>query len=329
MEVDAVVCWCDTTDEEYKRYHQQDIGELVTEDTNRIGKRDELRFCLRGLYHNMPWLRKIYLVTWGKQFPKWLDEEESAKLNPPIIRIDQATLNNGKRMYGSLSVEACIHLIPNISEYFFYANSDMFVIKKMDRKDWFDENGVGKLSIGPGIHKTSHIRNRYNLGHWYKYGTLLQAELFLRKFGTPNFKFFQWTHHMTLISKQACKDTIAAFPELFEKTRNLKGREEKEYIGRLLFEYVGLQNGYMKLNPTPPYRWYLSHRSNYKMHLPKNVSLLCTNLNSILSPNKYDDYVRFMTNLLPKSLPSERFISYESNNYTQKGGRKTRKRRRS
>jgi hypothetical protein len=135
MEVDAVVCWCDTTDKDYKRYREQDIGALVTEDTNRIGKRDELRFCLRGLYYNMPWLRKIYLVTWGKQFPEWLDEAECAKLNPPIIRIDQAILNNGKRMYGSLSVEACIHLIPNISEYFFYANSDMFVIKKMDKKD--------------------------------------------------------------------------------------------------------------------------------------------------------------------------------------------------
>ena len=329
MEVDAVVCWCDTTDEEYKRYRAQDIGELETEDTKRIGKRDELRFCLRGLYYNMPWIRKIYLVTWGKQFPKWLDEEESAKLNPPIIRIDQATLNNGKRMYGSLAVEVCMHTIPNLSEYFFYANSDMFVIKKMERKDWFDENGIGKLVIGPGIYKTSHIQNKHNLGHWYKYGTLLQAELFKRKFGNPNFKFFQWTHHLTLVSKQACKDTIAAFPELFEKTRNLKGREEKEYIGRLLFEYVGLQNGYMKLHPKPPYRWYLNQKSNYRMNLPKNLSLLCTNLNSILPENKYDDYVNFMTKLLPKPLPSERFMNYEHKNYAQKGGRKTRKKRRS
>jgi hypothetical protein len=115
MEVDAVVCWLDTTDEDYNRYRIKDIGMLETEDAKRIGKRDELRFCLRGLYYNMPWLRKIYLLTWGTQFPKWLDEAECAKMNPPIIKIDQATLNNGKRMYGSLSVEGCMHTIPNLS----------------------------------------------------------------------------------------------------------------------------------------------------------------------------------------------------------------------
>jgi len=328
MEVDAVVCWCDTTDENYKRHRDRDVGPIQTEDSGRIGKRDELRFCLRGLHYNMPWLRKIYLVTWGEQFPTWLDEDECAKMSPPIVRIDQSTLNGGKRMYGSLSVEVCLHLIPNLSEYFFYANSDMFVIKRMERHDWFDENGLGKLIVGPSIYKTSHIQNRHNLGHWYKYGTLLQADLYKRKFGKPDFYFFQWTHHMTLVSKQACKDTIAAFPELFEKTRRLKGREETEYIGRLLFEYVALKNGYMKINKKAPHTWYLNQKSNYRVNLRKSVSLLCTNLNSSMSPEKYDDYIAFMTKLLPTPLPGEGPLVYEGKNYSQKGGRKTRKRKR-
>ena len=328
MEIDAVVCWCDTSDEKYKSQRRADLGIIETEDSNRIGRRDELRFCLRGLYYNMPWLRKIYLVTWGDQFPSWLDEAESAKLHPPIIRINQASLNNGKRMYGSLAVEASIHMIPNLSEYFFFSNCDMFVTKKMNKTDWFDAKGIGKLIIGPGIHEISHIHNKHKLGHWYKYGTLLQSELFKRKFGEPAFKFFQWTHHMTLLSKQACIDTIQAFPELFDKTRKMKGREETEYIGRLLFEYVALQNGYMKINPNPPETLYLNEKYSYRKH--KNIpSLLCTNINSSMSSHKYNDYVKFMMKMLPKALPSERFMSYESKIYKHLGGTRKRKRRHS
>lgn len=304
--MDAVVCWLDTTDETYIKQRNIDFGtKQKPYDMKRIGKRDELRFCLRGLYYNMPWLRNIYLVTWGDQFPTWLDEEECGKMSPPIRRIKRETLNNGKHMYGSIAVEVCLQDIPGISDFFLYCNCDMFVCNKMKESDWV-ENGVGKLLTGGDLHNISKNDVKF---FWYNYSLLTQSKLFKQKFGQPKFKFFKWTHQMTILSKQACKDTVEAFPELFEKTRNIKGRENTDYIGRMLFEYVSMHKGYCKENRKGPSMKYLSNTYNYTKPLSSTPTLLCTNINSNLK--NYQPYIQFMLKLFPKALPSETHFSYE------------------
>ena len=226
-------------------------------------------------------------------------------MSPAIRRINPATLNNGKHMYGSIAVETCLQDIPGISDFFLYCNCDMFVCNKMQQSDWV-ENGVGKLLIGGDLNR---IDKKDINSFWYKYSLLTQSKLFEQKFGKPSFKFFKWTHQMSILSKQACKDTIEAFPELYEKTRNMKGRERKEYIGRMLFEYVSIQKGYCKINKRVPSLKYLSDTYNYAKPLASTPTLLCTNINANIKD--YSDYIKFMLKLFPKPIPSETHFSYE------------------
>lgn len=300
--MDAVITWLDTTDKEYIEQRNKDFGETKPYDIYRVGKRDELRFCLRGLYYNMPWLRKIYLVTWNNQFPKWLDEEKCAKMNPPIIKIKQESLNSGKFIYGSLAVEACIHKIPNLSDLFIYANCDMFVTKKMKKSDWV-ENGIGKLNIKNLI--TSELKSK-----WVKDDILSQKDLFIDKFGS-NFNFFMNIHQMTIMSKRSWIDIEQLFPKLYKSTINMKGRSNVKRITRFLADYIAIYKGYCKISKIN----YDYRDFDYKTPLKPGSLLLCTNLNSKLKPTAYNDYMNFMLKIFPTPLPSETELSYENVKY--------------
>jgi len=313
--MDAVVVWLDTTDKDYIEQRNKDFKDHVAYDIHRVGKRDELRFCLRGLYYNLPWLRKIYLLGWKNQFPEWLDETVCSKSNPPIIKINRESLNDGKYLYGSPAVEACMYKIPGLSDLFIYANSDTFVIKKMSKEQWVTKNGIGKLQMSHPIQFNSDTY-KFNPSSWESTFIYSQASLFIKKFNLPNFPFFYPTHHITVMSKKAFKDVRKAFPELYKTTLNLKGREEKLYISRTLIDYVSILNGYCKISDTKitgKYLNWLADYSTYKIH--SNVSLLCTNLNSYFKKSKYNDYMRFMVKLLPKPIPGEKYMSYEQNCY--------------
>jgi hypothetical protein len=321
--MDAVVLWLDTTDKHYISQRDKDFGETTPYDIHRLGRRDELRFCLRSLYYNAPWLRTIYLVTWDKQFPDWLDETQCASLTPPIVKIKRETLNEGRYLYGSLAVEACMYKIPGLSELFLYANCDTFLTQPVQKSDWV-EDGIGLLQIDKPILSMKPQPSRV-----WNYDGLTQIGLFLKQFGKPHFRFFKPSHHITILSKQAYKDTVEAFPELYEATVTMKGRELKERITRALIEYVSIHKGYCKINRKRIRSYYLNFETDYKNYsLPNDAVLLCTNLNAQSNYASYDDYIRFMIELFPTPLPCETHLNYEQvcyYTYKRKAGSKRRK----
>jgi hypothetical protein len=69
--MDAVVTWLDTTEKSYIAQGNKDFSEKPF-DIYGIGRRDELRFCLRGLFYNMPWLRKYILLLGITNIPPGL-----------------------------------------------------------------------------------------------------------------------------------------------------------------------------------------------------------------------------------------------------------------
>lgn len=305
--MDAVVSWLDTTDKDYIEQKNKDFNGQETYDSKRIGKRDELRFVLRSLYYNLPWLRKIYLLTWDKQFPKWLDEEKCAKLSPPIIKIKRESFNNGKYIYGTSSLEMLLDKIPGLSDLFIYSNSDTFILKPMKQSDWIDKQGLGKLRTTDYLHSFKPESCNHK-----NYDILLQVGLFLEKFGKPKFPFFSPNHQITILSKEAYNDVRIAYPKLYDITINMKGREYKERISRLFLEYMAVYNGYCKVK----FDTHSENISNTKHYsnivLKKDTQLLCTNLNSTFPEDQYSTYMSFMVRLFPKPHPAEKYLSYEN-----------------
>lgn len=111
--------------------------------SDRYTNRDELRYSLRSLSKFLPWFHKVHIVSncarpdWLKDHPKlnWVTHE---KIFP-----DNSVLPT----FNSHAIEACLHLIPQLSERFIYFNDDIILNSPCYYSDFFDEIGRTKSNL--------------------------------------------------------------------------------------------------------------------------------------------------------------------------------------
>ncbi|XP_022082815.1 N-acetylglucosamine-1-phosphotransferase subunits alpha/beta-like isoform X2 [Acanthaster planci] len=95
--------------------HEEDISKSRFEDN------EEMRYSLRSLEQNAPWIRHVYIVTNG-QIPSWLNLD-----NPRITLITHEDIFPNKShlpTFSSPAIESHLHLIPGLSDKFIYLNDD-------------------------------------------------------------------------------------------------------------------------------------------------------------------------------------------------------------
>jgi hypothetical protein len=147
--VDVVYTWVDGSDPEWQRRRSAfGGGGYHTESANaaRYISRDELRYSLRALEQNAPWVRHIYLVT-DRQRPEWLSLRNSrlTVVDHSEIFKDPTALPT----YNSHAIESQLHHIDGLSEHFLYFNDDMFLGCPVTPKDFFLSNGMTRTFYSP------------------------------------------------------------------------------------------------------------------------------------------------------------------------------------
>ena len=80
FDIDLVYLWVDGSDLEWVAKRNKFIGISTPENSEattkgRIADNGELKYSLRSAQMNVPWIRKIFIVTDG-QTPKWLNQEK-------------------------------------------------------------------------------------------------------------------------------------------------------------------------------------------------------------------------------------------------------------
>lgn len=148
--IDAVYTWVDSSDPQW----QDDFAAALTDSDNasesstnpaRFKSRDELRYSLRSLEANLPWINKIYLVTSG-QIPSWLDTD-----NPKIVVVDHkqifADQSTCLPTFNSHAIESRLSYIKNLSEHFIYVNDDVFFGRPLHPNSFFGAAGQVKYSF--------------------------------------------------------------------------------------------------------------------------------------------------------------------------------------
>lgn len=142
--VDAVVLWVDGTDPDHlaKRQHYAGTEANLARNANhptRFADSGELRFNLRLIQKNAPWLRRLHLVTDGQR-PNWLTPDLAHTLKVNIV--DHREIYSGHEnllpVFNSRSIESLIHRIPGLSDEFLYFNDDFFLISETKKSDFFD-----------------------------------------------------------------------------------------------------------------------------------------------------------------------------------------------
>ncbi|WP_324090467.1 stealth conserved region 3 domain-containing protein [Glutamicibacter sp.] len=150
--IDAVYTWVDSTDPSWHAAYEQAKanadGHLNSSSTDpgRFASHDELRFSLRSLELNLPWINHIYLVTAG-QTPSWLMEE-----HPKITIVDHTEILDAKCLptFNSHAIESRLSFIPGLAERFLYINDDVFFGRPVSPNVFYGPAGQTKFSVSPG-----------------------------------------------------------------------------------------------------------------------------------------------------------------------------------
>ena len=175
--VDVIFTWVNGTDASHLLNLQQTRDEYFAKRTflhgksnsfagdstasNRFRDHHELRYAMRSVAINSPWVRTIFLVTADtNQIPFWLKEntrsrkKDSLHKSPEVVVVHHAdffpkeTINQGALpTFNSIAIETYLHLIPNLAEHFIIMNDDFFFTKPIQKSQLFNEKGYPLVSF--------------------------------------------------------------------------------------------------------------------------------------------------------------------------------------
>ncbi|MES2434434.1 MAG: Stealth CR1 domain-containing protein [Pseudomonadota bacterium] len=145
--IDAVLTWVDGEDPAHvakRSTYDPGFGAAGVEAT-RFASRDEIRFSLSALLKFAPWLHQIHIVTDG-QVPGVVQELWADPVMRARVKIvDHAVIYRGHEdllpVFSSRSIETALYRIPDLAERFLYLNDDFFLIRPVQKTDFFDDTG--------------------------------------------------------------------------------------------------------------------------------------------------------------------------------------------
>jgi hypothetical protein len=143
--IDAVYTWVDGNDPQYRSILQD--YSRGSEDMNPERFRDPfqmLRYSLRSLEQNAPWIRHIYLFTRRPQVPTWLRRD-----HPRLRIVHHDEVMSEPRVlptFNSNVIESYLDRLPGISDYFLYLNDDYFLGAPITPADFFTPEGRLKIT---------------------------------------------------------------------------------------------------------------------------------------------------------------------------------------
>lgn len=141
--VDFVVTWVDGGDPEWlaekNRYMPDNAVTKMNNPSARYRDWDLFRYWFRGVETYAPWVRNVYLVTWG-HVPAWLNLDHP-KLR--VVRHKEFIPEEYLPTFNSNAIECNLWRINGLSEHFVYFNDDMYVTNPIRKTDFF-YNGLPK-----------------------------------------------------------------------------------------------------------------------------------------------------------------------------------------
>lgn len=152
--IDAVFTWVDGADLAWQKRRDQFLSDhkksVASHDDGagpeRFLSRDEIYYAVAAAAKNMPWLRRIVVVTDGQR------HERIATEFPEVEFVDHREIFPDPGVlpvFNSHAIEACLHRIPGLAEHFVYFNDDMIVARPLAPSDLFAGNGVARFFASP------------------------------------------------------------------------------------------------------------------------------------------------------------------------------------
>jgi len=139
--IDIVYTWVEATPEfnKEKEYWYKKNKNYEKPSDIRYKDHEELKYSLRSIEMYFPYYNNIYLVVKDDQYPKYLNRQNS-KLH--VIKHSDIIPKEYLPTFNSRAIEAYLHHIPNLTEYYIYCNDDVMFLKETKPSYFIDERGI-------------------------------------------------------------------------------------------------------------------------------------------------------------------------------------------
>ena len=134
--IDIVILWVDGNDPKWLKEKNKYIKLDGDKTKNRFRDWKNLQYIFRGIEQFMPWVNKIFFITWG-HLPKWLNIN-SKKIE--IVNHKDFIPKEYLPTFNSNVIEINLHRIKNLSNKFILFNDDIYILKKLKKDDFFENN---------------------------------------------------------------------------------------------------------------------------------------------------------------------------------------------
>ena len=221
--MDIVITYVDGNDPVWKGDYERYTNVPVMQ--KRFRDWGTLKYLLRGVEVNMPFIRNVFLVVSHKtQVPEWVNQENlKVVLHEDIIPEDYLPTFN------SNTIETHLHRIEGLAEEYLYFNDDLFPVAPCEPEDFF-RDGKGVLGF---------TRHYFAFGMYKKIcrnsDRLARKVLGIRS----TISFLRPQHICTAMIKSECETLYQAAREdiLSSLTRTRTERNVTQYLF-LVYQYL-------------------------------------------------------------------------------------------
>lgn len=317
--IDLVYLWVDGNDPKWQEQKSRALAESgvaynkQATAKGRFVDNEELRYSLRSVAENAPWINRIFIVT-ADQKPAWLDE------NHPKIRLvshSEILKSDYLPTFNSTAIEMSIACIEGLSERFVFSNDDMFILKPITPSFFYNAEGL------PIARFARHISTKKSL---YLDKVRNAQRLVAENFGSSPVN--QPHHNMDAYLRSDVMACSEAFAKEVEESRSHRFRTAGEFHrsawlyyavarGRAEMKIVRHYSAARSLSERLKYRLSLRyctdskeiglHRGNLIGRVRKyNPTLLCLNDTERTTDAQREDMRRFLERRFPNKSPFER-----------------------
>ncbi|MGW0245401.1 stealth family protein [Nocardia goodfellowii] len=239
FDIDIVFSWVDGTDPEFRARRAGMLAQVVVGEGDdadaRIRQIDELKYALRAVHKNAPWIRRIFIAT-DSAVPEWLSDHPKVTV---VRALDHFSDTSGLPIFNSHAVECQLQHIDGLSEHFLYSNDDMFFARPVRPSMFFTPAGISRFieadtRIGPG---RNHER-RSGFENAARRNRALLAE----RFGHVITRHLE--HTPVPLRRSVLHEMEATFEADFARTRTSRFRAATDIsVTNSLYHYYALLTG--------------------------------------------------------------------------------------